>query len=301
MATSGEGMKVTAGMVETPLDLDEKTLNEKSPMAMWWWFGWSVLHKCPGITLWNSARGMSTIAKMLVVVLAGYDVVTQDFLFGNAVLDLYVIATFFFFALYITHVIEQPFRHGFLIVDPQSHYTVFLFFLLNIVLAVCLSVVTTQPQAIALAPGASNPFPGTTVHEGIYIVALVHFWLITIHGFIFLFNMMGYWGVQGTGERLYAFMQYAKYYHNEHKHWSGSRIVVPGGYMLTNTSQFVATNAKSQGYPLLAPYPGSTVMDIAQLQKLNALTSQNAQLQQTYNTMTQKAPQSVAGTAGFTN
>lgn len=291
------GRPTVANMIDVQLELSDKILNEKSPMAMWWWFGWSVLHKCPGITMWNSARGMVAIAKMLVVVMVGYDVSTQDFLFGNAVLDLTVIASFFLFASYIIHVTEQPFRHGFLIVDPQSHWTVFMFFLLNIVLAVCLTVVTTHPGAIALAPGVSNPFPGTAVHEGIYIVALVHFWLITIHGFIFLFAMMGYWGTQSTAERTYAFVQYAKYYHGEHKHWSGAAIVVPAGYMLTGNTPFVSTSAKSQAYPLLPQFPNNSVMDIAQLQKLNTITTQNAQLQQQFNALTK--PQQSVGTTGF--
>lgn len=262
------------------LEPTDVVLREKNPWALWWWFGWTPFEKCPGSTMWRTARGMSTLALYVVVAMTGYDVVTQDFLFGNPVLDLAVIVTYLLFSIMILHFIEQPFRNGFLIVDPHIHHIVFLFFLLDIVLGICLAVVTTQSQAIALAPLAVNPFSGTAVHEAIYIVMLVLFFLIAVHGFIFLFSMMSYWGLQVNGERTYAFKQYWAYYH-KHQHFPDSQILVPQGSVVVNSGGAVfnpmyTTNTKSQSHPLLGPNTVVNLGELQKLQQLQSLTQQNS-------------------------
>jgi hypothetical protein len=267
------------GMTDTTIDVTE-AVREKGPLSMLWWYGWSVLHKCPGQMQWDCARGMATLAMWVVVTMGGYDIVTQDFLFGSQVTDLTMIAIFFFFSKAVFHCIHDPFRYGFIIIDPNVHHTVFLFFLLDIVLAICLAVLASIPGAISLAPGAVNPFPGTPVHEAVYIVVLVWMFLIALQGFVYCFAMMPYWGAQLNGERTYAFQQYVNYFHGQHKHWSEKTISVPPGYTVTapGATFVVGTAAKSQSQPLLCTgMPQQQMLSLADLQKLQTAQSINQQ------------------------
>ena len=228
--------------------VSDEVIKQASPMYAFWWWSTGLLWNCCGKSMFHAARGMSVLGIWVVVIIVAYDVITQDSLFGslnptnpNLTVDLFIVASFVVFSVYIEKITETAFRWGFIIVDPQVHHVVFLFFLLSTVLAVGLAVSAGSQSAISYGPGASNPYPGTNIHQGIYILVLIVLFLITIHGFWFSFAMMSYWGAQTTLERTSAFKAYQKYYHAGHLHLRKQQINVPPNSMLTSGGTFVPT------------------------------------------------------------
>jgi len=294
VTVTGEPESVTQE-VKVVNEVGDPILSTKSATSLLFWYGWTVLNNCCGLTMWNFARAAATFAIVIVVAGGAYDIITQDFLFGSQVTDLYLYLFLFLFAIYVFHVIDTAFRGGFIIIDPHTHWAMFLFFLFGLVVAVGLSVVINNPGSIALAPGAVNPYTGTSLHQGMYVFLMVLLWLMTLNNLGFWFSSMYYWGTVAGYERLQAFRAYRDYYH-KHGHLVSKTVSLGPGW--TNTTPMSLSygapqNTKAQSMPLLQGYQQQqmNIVEMQKLAQLQSLTSQNAALASTLQQQQQRQQQ----------
>lgn len=247
-------------------------IKDMGPWIGMFWFGEGVLSECCGKAIYMATKGIAYLSFVVAVTNGAYDVVTQDNLWGSNTLptlvpDLMFIFIQFASGIYIDSRADRIHRHGMTIVDPSMHIVLFLRFVFDIVFLVCLAISAGSPGFINFGPGAASSYPGTNLHQGMYIFLLV---LVGLEVVTHLWRIFATWAYNGPHVyREGAWAAYRQYYWRHHIH---------GAVKFNRQVQFSAnmsTNMPARAYG----GPASSLLSQQQPLLLTPQQQQLAQLQ----------------------